>query len=204
MDAFDVLREDKVAAVVRARRVPDVARLANAFAAGGIRCVEFTFTIPDVERLIVAASHSDAVVGAGTVMTPEQARRAIEAGARFIVSPSCRPQLVHPCQEAGVPLFLGALTPTEVAQAVDAGATAVKIFPARVGGPSYISDLRGPFPDIAFIPSGGVDESNAGDYLSAGCPAVYAGSKLAPPDMIAAGDVEEVARRAKRFVTAAR
>ncbi len=204
MGAFAVLREDRVAAVVRAPAIEDPAALANAFARSGIRCVEFTFTIPDVLDVIEKASTSDAVVGAGTVLTRDQAAAAIEAGAQFIVSPACRPELVEVCQSAGVPVFLGALTPTEVADAHDAGATAVKIFPAGIGGPGYIKDLAGPYPHVSFIPSGGVSEDNAGAYFAVGCPAVYAGSKLAPPEIVLAGDHDEIERRARRFTQAIR
>ncbi|MGH2751655.1 MAG: bifunctional 4-hydroxy-2-oxoglutarate aldolase/2-dehydro-3-deoxy-phosphogluconate aldolase [Actinomycetota bacterium] len=202
MSAFDVLCEDRVAAVLRAPAIEDPVALANAFAHGGIRCVEFTFTIPRVLDVIKRGSTSDAVIGAGTVLTREQAAAAIDAGAKFIVSPACRPELVEVCRSAGVPVFLGALTPTEVAEAHEAGATAVKIFPAGVGGPSYIKDLAGPYPQVALIPSGGVSEDNAGEYFAVGCPAVYAGSRLAPPKIVAAGDHDEIERRARRFVQA--
>jgi 2-dehydro-3-deoxyphosphogluconate aldolase/(4S)-4-hydroxy-2-oxoglutarate aldolase len=203
MDAFDALRADRVAAVLRGTSVPNPARLADSLALGGVRCVEFTFTIPDVVDVIKAAAASTyALVGVGTVLTPEQAERAIEAGATFVVSPACRPALVDVCKSAGVPIFLGALTPSEVADAIDAGATAIKIFPAGLGGPSYIKDLAGPFPSAVFIPSGGVNEENVGAFFDAGCPAVYAGSGLAPPDVVAAGDYEQIRERARRFVGA--
>lgn len=200
MDVFDVVRADRVVAVLRASRVPDPVALADAFAEGGVRCVEFTFTIPDVLSLIRTATSSGAYIGAGTVLHPEQARSAIDAGASFIVSPAMRPEIVGVCRDAGVPVVLGALTPTEVAAAVDAGATAIKIFPAGLGGPRYIRDLRGPYPDIEFIPSGGVSEDNARGFLDAGCPAVYAGSNLAPPEIVESGRVTEVTRRARSFV----
>ena len=193
------MQADRVVAVVRAERVADAKGVASTLAAAGIRCVEFTLTIPGALRAISeAASH--AVVGAGTVLEREQARRAVEAGARFVVSPACVPELGPTCRELGVPLFLGAYTPTEVVEATRAGATAIKLFPA--GGPPYLKQLRGPFPDVAFMPSGGVDERNARGYLEAGAVAVYAGSGLAPPDLVARGEHEEIARRAHAFVAA--
>lgn len=202
VDAFAAMQADRVVAVVRAERVADATGLANTLSLAGIHCVEFTFTIPDVLAAISAAASSNAVVGAGTVVKPEQARRAVEAGARFVVSPACVPELGPACRELGVPLFLGAYTPTEVFEAMRAGATAIKLFPAEVGGPSYLKQLRGPFPDVAFIPSGGVDEQNARAYLEAGAVAVYTGSSLAPPDLVARGEHEEIARRAHAFVAA--
>lgn len=202
MGVFDVVKEDRAIVVVRAERVADPAGLTAMLAEAGIRCVEFTFTTTGVLDAIAAAGESGAVVGAGTVLHPEQARKAIAAGARFVVSPAVRTDLGPVCREAGVPLFLGALTPTEVAAAVDAGADAVKLFPARVGGVRYVSDLRAPFPHVAFLPSGGVSEENARDYLDAGAVAVYAGSSLAPPDRVAAGDHDDIRQRAKAFVSA--
>ena len=112
------------------------------------------------------------------------------------------PEVAEVAREAGVPVFLGALTPTEVDAALKAGTTAVKLFPAGVGGAGYLRDLRGPFPDAAFVPSGGIGESNAREFLDAGAIAVYAGSSLAPPELVAAGDHEEIARRAQAFVAA--
>lgn len=199
MDAFEAIKVDHAVAVIRAARVADPVALAGTLADAGIRAIEFTFTIPDVLRTIEAAAASGALVGAGTVLTAAQARDAIDAGARFVVAPACVPELADPCRDAGVPLFLGALTPTEVDQAVKAGTTAVKLFPAALGGPAYLRDLRAPFPNVAFVPSGGVDEGNARLFLQAGAVAVYAGSSLAPPELVEAGEHAEIGRRAHAF-----
>ena len=201
MDALAALAADRAVAVVRARRVADPGSLVTTLAAARIRCVEFTFTIPAVLTAIEAGSGAGGVVGAGTVVDRRQAKDAIAAGARFIVSPVVVPELVETCKAADVPLFLGAMTPTEVWTAVQAGATAVKLFPARVGGPAYIRDLRGPFPDVALLPSGGIDERNARDFLEAGSLAVYAGSSLAPPELVEGGDHDEIGRRAQAFAS---
>jgi 2-dehydro-3-deoxyphosphogluconate aldolase / (4S)-4-hydroxy-2-oxoglutarate aldolase len=200
VDSLAAIRSDRVVAVVRAEQVANPAVLAQTLAAAGIRAVEFTFTIRAVLEAIEGAARTEAVVGAGTVLTETQARDAIAAGARFVVSPSCVPGLAEPCRDAGVPLFLGALTPTEVHEAVTARATAVKLFPAALGGPEYLRHLRGPFPNVDFLPSGGVDERNASAFLDAGALAVYAGSSLAPPELVAAGEHSEIARRARSFV----
>ncbi|MGH2664043.1 MAG: bifunctional 4-hydroxy-2-oxoglutarate aldolase/2-dehydro-3-deoxy-phosphogluconate aldolase [Actinomycetota bacterium] len=200
MDVLETIRGDRVVAVVRAARVADSAALAKALSEGGVRCVEFTFTISGVLDAIEAAAASGALVGAGTVTEPGQARDAISAGARFVVSPALAPEIVPPCREAGVPAFLAAFTPTEVLAAVRAGTAAVKLFPAGVGGPQYLKDLSGPMPDVPFMPSGGVDETNARDFLAAGAIAVFAGSGLVPGDLAAAGDHEEIRGRAETFV----
>ena len=202
MDVLETIRSDRAVAVIRGERVADPAALAAALAEAGIRAVEFTFTIPDVLAAIEAASGSEALVGAGTVRDERQARDALAAGARFLVSPACVPEVAEVAREAGLPVFLGALTPTEVDAAVKAGTTAVKLFPAGVGGPRYLRDLRGPFPDVEFVPSGGITEENAREFLDAGAAAVYAGSSLAPPELVAAGDHAEIGRRAHAFVAA--
>ena len=202
MDVLEAIRRDRAVAVVRGERVADPAGLAAALAAAGIRGVEFTFTIPGALDAIEAAGESTAIVGAGTVRDERQARAALAAGARFLVSPACVPSVARVAREAGVPAFLGALTPTEVDAAVKAGTAAVKLFPAGLGGPRYLRDLRGPFPDVAFVPSGGITAANARDFLDAGAIAVYAGSGLTPPELVAAGDHEEITRRAHAFVAA--
>jgi 2-dehydro-3-deoxyphosphogluconate aldolase/(4S)-4-hydroxy-2-oxoglutarate aldolase len=193
------MKADRAVAVIRAERIADPVELADAVAAAGIRCVEFTLTTPGALEAIAAASNSGAVVGAGTVVDETQAREAVAAGARFVVSPACVPELVEACREESIPVFLGGLTPTEIHTAWAAGATAVKLFPAG-DGPRYLEQLRGPFPDIAFVPSGGINERNAREYLAAGAVAVYAGSSLAPGKLVATGDHEEIARRARAFV----
>jgi 2-dehydro-3-deoxyphosphogluconate aldolase / (4S)-4-hydroxy-2-oxoglutarate aldolase len=200
LDAFATMKADRAVAVIRAERIADPVELARAVAAAGIRCVEFTLTTRGALEALASAVDSGAVVGAGTVLDERQAREALAAGARFVVSPAFVPELVDACREEGVPVFLGALTPTEIHAAWAAGATAVKLFPAALGGARYLEQLRGPFPNVAFIPSGGIDERNAREYLAAGAVAVYAGSSLAPAELVAAGEHEEIARRAHAFV----
>jgi Entner-Doudoroff aldolase len=143
MDVLTVVQEDRVVAVVRADAIADPRGLATTLADAGIRCVEFTFTTPDVLGAISAARNGDAVVGAGSVLDADQARGAVEAGARFVVSPACVPELGPVCRELSVPLFLGAYTPTEIVAARRAGATAIKLFPAAVGGAAYLKQLLG-------------------------------------------------------------
>jgi 2-dehydro-3-deoxyphosphogluconate aldolase/(4S)-4-hydroxy-2-oxoglutarate aldolase len=202
VDVLETIRSDRAVAVVRGERVADPVGLATTLAGAGIRAIEFTFTIPNVLGAIEAAADSGAVVGAGTVRDERQARDALAAGARFLVSPACVPEVARVANEASVPVFLGALTPTEVDASLKAGTSAVKLFPASLGGPRYLRDLRGPFPAAEFIPSGGITEENARDFLEAGAVAVYAGSGLVPPALAASGDHEEIERRAHAFVAA--
>ena len=194
------LAADQVAAVVRAASVDDPAKLARTLTGEGIRCVEFTFTIPAAVDLIAeAAREPGTIIGAGTVLSAEQATAAIEAGARFIVSPGLIQEIVPVGRAHDIPVILGALTATEVHAAGALGAAAVKIFPAGLGGPRYLRDLRGPFPHLPFMPSGGVTPDNAAEFLAAGATAVFAGSDLVPAAAVASGDYGAIASRAQRF-----
>lgn len=204
-----LLAEERVLAVVRAATVPDAAALCAALADGGIRVVELTFTIPGVEKhLSVAAEHAAAapgagtMVGAGTVLGADQARAAIDAGASFLVTPALgrfAEEVMTVARDADVPVMLGALTPTEVLAATDLGADVVKIFPASLGGPRYLADLRGPLPDVALVPSGGVNAENARAFLDAGALAVSAGTGVVPPRAVADAEWERVTEAARAF-----
>jgi 2-dehydro-3-deoxyphosphogluconate aldolase / (4S)-4-hydroxy-2-oxoglutarate aldolase len=206
MSGINVLRTDRVLSVVRAERIPDAADLCHALAAGGIRTVELTFTTPGVldhiRSCADAVARAGIVLGVGTVLTAEQAAAAIDAGARFLVTPGIRPDVAAVAVGRSVPVFLGAFTPTEVATAIDLGSHAVKIFPAGAVGPKYLSDLHGPYPDVELLPSGGINPGNARAYLDAGALAVCAGTGVVPPDRVAAGDWTEITTRATAFVSA--
>lgn len=188
-----------VIAVVRAPHIADARALCAALAEGGIHHVEFTFTTPDATRHLALAATDGALVGMGTVLTRDQAELAVMAGARFLVTPGCRPEVAAAAHEANVPVVLGALTPTEVAQAVDLGAAAVKIFPASGFGPRYLKDLHGPYPGITLVASGGVNAGNAPEFLAHGATAVCAGTEVVPPTAVAEGNWGEITRRAAAF-----
>jgi 2-dehydro-3-deoxyphosphogluconate aldolase/(4S)-4-hydroxy-2-oxoglutarate aldolase len=126
----------------------------------------------------------------------------VNAGARFLVTPDVNEEVAQAARDLDVPVFLGALTPTEVARAAALGSVAVKIFPARAFGPGYLGDLHGPFPGLPLLPSGGVSEANAIEFLGAGAVAVCAGTSVVPPATVAAGDWTDITTRAARFVAA--
>lgn len=197
------LEADRTLAVVRAESIPDAAGLCLALADGGIRSVELTFTTPEVlnhvRRAAETAAQHGVAVGIGTVMTAEQAKAAIDAGAQFLVTPGLRPEVAAVAAAAGIPFSLGAMTPTEVAQALDLGSAVVKIFPARQLGPAYLKDLRGPYPGIRLLPSGGIDSSNAKSYLDAGAAAVCCGTSVVPPAAVASGNWADISARAAAF-----
>jgi 2-dehydro-3-deoxyphosphogluconate aldolase/(4S)-4-hydroxy-2-oxoglutarate aldolase len=204
MQLIHALAADRVIAVIRAPRIPDATGLCAALEEGGIRWVEFTFTTPGVAtHLRHAAASGSCRVGAGTVMTATEAREAIDAGASYLVTPGCRPAVAHVANEAGIPVIMGAFTPTEVAHALDLGAAAVKIFPARTLGPRYFKDLMGPFPGVPLVASGGVNAANAGGFLEAGARAVCAGSEVVPPAAVAVADWPAITERARDFVAEA-
>jgi 2-dehydro-3-deoxyphosphogluconate aldolase/(4S)-4-hydroxy-2-oxoglutarate aldolase len=203
--ALDRIAADRVLAVVRAPAIPDPAGLCAALAEGGIRAVEFTYTTPDLPGILRAAGEARSAgihLGAGTVLTGDQARAAIDHGAEFLVTPAVRPEVAAVATAAGVPVFLGAMTPTEVAQALDLGAAAVKIFPAATLGPRYLRDLRGPYPGVRLVPSGGVNAGNAREFLDNGAFAVCCGTDVVPPDAVARGDIGDISRRAAHFAAA--
>ncbi|MEW1829442.1 bifunctional 4-hydroxy-2-oxoglutarate aldolase/2-dehydro-3-deoxy-phosphogluconate aldolase [Streptomyces sp. NPDC088196] len=202
-DFLTQLAKDRVIAVVRAPEIPDAAALCEALRAGGIRWIEFTRTTPGLAaHLRRAVADGQDGVGAGTVMTGAQAEELISAGAQYLVTPGCRPGVAEAAAAAGVPVVMGALSPTEVGMALDLGVDAVKIFPARTFGPRHFRDLAGPFPDVPLVASGGVNAENAAGFLAAGARAVCAGSEVVPPAVVAAGDWAEITRRARAFTDA--
>ncbi|TDD69656.1 bifunctional 4-hydroxy-2-oxoglutarate aldolase/2-dehydro-3-deoxy-phosphogluconate aldolase [Jiangella aurantiaca] len=200
------LRETGVMAILRARSADRFGQISRTLVDAGITCLEITLTSPGALEAIkaVRAELPDSVdVGAGTVIDADQARAVVDAGAGFVVSPSVEPDVVAVAREAGIPAYPGALTPTEVLTAWRAGATVVKLFPGSAVGPSYISALRGPFPDIAVMPTGGVSLDNIGDWIRAGAAGVGLGGPLLG-DAADGGDLGALAERAARALAAVR
>ncbi|GAB3182446.1 bifunctional 4-hydroxy-2-oxoglutarate aldolase/2-dehydro-3-deoxy-phosphogluconate aldolase [Nesterenkonia halophila] len=199
----DRLAADRTLAVVRADEIPDAAELAAALAAGGIRVVELTFTTPRVasyvRRIAETASEHGALVGVGTVMTAEQAREAVDAGAQFLVTPGIREDVAAVARQAQIPFSLGAMTPTEVGRAMELGSEPVKIFPAGTLGPRYLKDLQGPYPGVQLLPSGGISADNAAEFLAVGAAAVCCGTSVVPPALVRDGGWAEIAERAASF-----
>jgi 2-dehydro-3-deoxyphosphogluconate aldolase/(4S)-4-hydroxy-2-oxoglutarate aldolase len=200
------IEEIGIVPVVRAASAELALRAAEAVLAGGISIFEITMTVPDapaVIRTLCARLGSRAVVGAGTVLDAEAAARCLDAGAAFIVSPGFDPATVAAAHARGVPAMPGALTPTEVMAASKAGADMIKIFPASaVGGPKYLRALRGPFPDLKLLPTGGVNAATAADYIAAGAAALGVGSELVDPAALARGDDALLTTRARELVAA--
>ncbi|WP_367319475.1 bifunctional 4-hydroxy-2-oxoglutarate aldolase/2-dehydro-3-deoxy-phosphogluconate aldolase [Streptomyces sp. HUAS ZL42] len=179
--------------------VPDVAAavpLAAALSAGGARCAEVTFRTPDAEQVLkTMAAHGGLTVGAGTVLTPEQAERAVAAGARFVVSPGHDGEVVAKCRELGVPVVPGIATATELMGALRAGLDTVKLFPAEsLGGVRMLRALAAPFPGVRFVPTGGIGSADLAAYLAEPAVLAVGGSWMATSALLRRGDYEGIRR----------
>lgn len=203
-DAFVArLGQEKGSAILRTNDQEKAALAMEAAIRGGFTIVEFTLTIPGVYDLVRDFSkRKELVVGTGTVMTEEDAQMSVEAGARFLVSPVVDEVVIRAATELGVGSMPGCHTPTEMLQAHRAGADLCKLFPAPAGGPVWVKSVLGPMPFLKIVPTNGVDEHNAGEWIAAGA---YAGGFVAPlfpPDDLAEGRWDEIEARAARCIKA--
>ncbi|WP_437627041.1 bifunctional 4-hydroxy-2-oxoglutarate aldolase/2-dehydro-3-deoxy-phosphogluconate aldolase [Sorangium sp. So ce291] len=202
------IEEIGIVPVVRASSGALAVRAGRALRAGGIEVLEITMTVPDalgVMHEIASKMGSHVLVGAGTVLTADAARGCIEAGAQFIVSPGLNLEVIRVAQELGKAVFPGALTPTEVITAWDAGADAVKVFPcSAMGGAKYLRALRGPLPHVKMLPTGGVNLTTARDFIEAGAVALGVGGELVDTAALEAGQDEVLTERAREFLSVIR
>jgi 2-dehydro-3-deoxyphosphogluconate aldolase/(4S)-4-hydroxy-2-oxoglutarate aldolase len=199
------LRAAGVVATLRAPSAESALRAVSAQVSGGITAIEVTYTTPDVPAVLRAleTEFGDSIVlGAGTITRAGQAREAAEAGARFLVSPGCVDAIIAEMVQTGVLTCPGALTPTEVMRALALGADVIKIFPANLAGPALLKALRGPFPDLLTMPTGGISTASLGDWLRAGALAVGASGELCSQAVIARGDWERLRENATEFIDA--
>jgi 2-dehydro-3-deoxyphosphogluconate aldolase/(4S)-4-hydroxy-2-oxoglutarate aldolase len=192
--------------VIRAANVEEAIRAVEAICQGGIPIVEITMTVPNapsVIRDVVRRHGSKVLVGAGTVLSTEQAKLCMDAGAQFLVSPGLSPAVISFAQTRDALAIAGALTPTELMNAQSSGARLIKIFPCgNVGGPKYLKSLKAPFPDAALIPTGGVNISNAADFILAGAFALGIGADLIDTIALRDGDLPKISRAASELVQA--
>jgi len=206
-DSLAALRAATVVAVLRAPSAAAGIRATDALVAGGVTGIEITYSTPDAAAVLreVRRRHGPGVyLGAGTVLTAAQADEAVDAGAEFLVSPGTAPALTRAMLSTGLTVLSGALTPSEVIAAVSLGVHVVKLFPASLGGPAFLRALRGPFPHVSFVPTGGVTADNLGEWLAAGAVAVGAGGELCSARAMAQGDWPAITAVAERFTAAAR
>jgi 2-dehydro-3-deoxyphosphogluconate aldolase / (4S)-4-hydroxy-2-oxoglutarate aldolase len=196
VNVLDELCSRRVVPVVVIDELDTALPLARALVEGGLPVAEVTFrTAVAAVAMRLIADETDLLVGAGTVVRPEQVDLAFDAGARFVVTPGFSPAVADRCAELGLPVVPGVATATEVIAALDHGLDLLKLFPAEAtGGIPLLRALRGPFPDVRFVPTGGVSAANAADYLALPSVAAIGGSWMVAPELIRAGDFDAVTR----------
>ncbi len=202
-DIVTRVKEIGIVPIIRTADAESAIRAVEAIEAGGIPCAEITMTVSGAIRALeeVAKRFGNRILlGAGTVLDPETARACLLSGAEFFVTPSLNLRTIEFAKRYSKAIFPGALTPTEIVEAWQAGADAIKVFPcSALGGAKYIKALKGPFPHIDFVPTGGVNLETVGDFLRAGCAAVGVGSELVDTETVAAGKFETITERAIQF-----
>ncbi len=190
--------------VVRASSKRDALIAAESVAEGGIPIVEITMTVPgatETIRELAGANSAGVLIGAGTVLDAEAARRCRDAGAEFLVSPALNVETIEFAKQEGMLIMAGALTPTEIVKAWKAGSDFVKVFPCgQVGGAKYIKALKGPLPQIPLVPTGGVNLNTAAEFLEAGAEALGVGSELVQAEALKSGRREVIVETARKFV----
>jgi 2-dehydro-3-deoxyphosphogluconate aldolase/(4S)-4-hydroxy-2-oxoglutarate aldolase len=194
-----------VLAVLRGPSKELTLKMVSALVEGGVTGIEITFTTPNALEVVRALDQkfgSEILLGMGTLTQPDQAQAAKDAGSVFIVSPHTEKKLASAMTATGLPVMMGALTPSEVMKARALGSDVVKIFPGSLGGPGYMKSLKGPFPDVPMMPTGGVSHENLGGWFAAGAFAVGAGSKLCPKNLALAGKFDQITTIAENFLEA--
>jgi 2-dehydro-3-deoxyphosphogluconate aldolase/(4S)-4-hydroxy-2-oxoglutarate aldolase len=199
------LQELGLVAVLRGPSPDLTVKMVEALIAGGVLGIEITYSTPNAEEVVKLLDQNFGeriVLGMGTLTDPSQAQAAILAGAQFLVSPVCDSLLGKAMVATGKAVMIGALTPTEVLQAHRLGSDVVKIFPGSLTGPAYVKALKGPFPYIPMMPTGGVSAANVSEWFAAGVFGVGAGSELCPPNLAKEGKLTEITQKASEFVAA--
>jgi len=194
-----------VVAIIRASGSGELIDVVNALRDGGLTCIEVTMTTPNALDVIRSAREKvgdTAAIGVGTVLDAQTARAAILAGAQFVVAPITDLRTIKLCKRYSVPVLPGALTPTEIAKAWEAGADFVKVFPTGSLGSQYLSDLRGPLPHIKIVPTGGITLENAGEFIRAGASALGIGSALVRKDWLIKRDFGAIKNAASQWLQA--
>ncbi len=194
-----------VVAIVRVGNAREAVEVCGAIARGGVKPIEVTMTVPgaiDAIKEFKSSVGDEILVGAGTVLDPETARAVILAGAEFVVSPTLNRGVIEVCRRYSKIVIPGAFTPTEILTAWEAGADIVKVFPATVGGPQYLRDIKGPLPQIRLSPTGGVNLENTPDFIRAGAVAVAAGTSLVNKKAVSEKNYDLITETARKFIEA--
>jgi len=207
VEVLNALREIGLVPVLRAESETQALSLADAIAAGGVTVLEVTMTVPGAIRVMrrLAEARPEILIGAGTVLDPETARMCILEGAQFVVSPALNVKTIEMCHRYGVAVLPGALTPTEIVTAWEAGADVVKIFPASaLGGAKYLKSVKAPLPQVEMIPTGGVSQATAAEFLEAGAFALGVGADLVNLKAISEGHPEVITDSARKYLAIVR
>lgn len=197
------LEKNRIIAVIRSSKIEIARQMAKAVAAGGIRIIEITWNSHQAVELItlLRSELPTCTIGTGTLLTQEELQKALKIGCQFIFTPHTNPVMIQTAKTAGVPIIPGALSPTEIITAWQAGASCVKVFPiSAVGGANYIKSLQGPLGQIPLIPTGGVTLENAKEFIKSGAIAVGLSGKLFPENLIIAQDWQAIAQQAQELV----
>ena len=205
VETLEKVKELGLLAVIRGPSSELTVKMVEALVAGGVLGIEITYSTPNAEEVVRNLSKifdNAIILGMGTLTKPEQALAAKDSGANFLVSPICEPSLLKSMIASELLTMAGALTPTEVFQAYNLGVDVVKIFPGSLGGTDYVKALKGPFPYIPMMPTGGVSSGNLAEWFATGVVAVGAGSELCPPKLAKEGKFDEISKRASEFVQA--
>ena len=203
LNLFNRLTENGVVAVIRNIPKEKVSKVAESLIAGGVNALEVTLDGEDAFQVIerLGSEFKDqAIIGAGTVLDGVSAELALRSGAEFIVSPVLKEDVIQTTLRHGKISIPGAITPTEMLKAIELGAHIVKVFPASVGGPDFIKNVRGPLPQIPIIPTGGINLENAADFIKAGAVAIGAGGNLVDQQVIAEGNYAQLTDMAQKYV----
>ncbi len=202
MNTVQEIEKQQLVVVIRTETPAEAFEAARACIRGGVRLVEITFSVPEAHEVIKRLADKEGVtLGAGTVLGVGEARKALDAGASYIVSPHLDEEIVRFTKDAGAVSVPGAATPTEIMRAHRAGADIVKLFPfVELGGLKFLKTIRGPLPFIKYMPSGGVTLDNLADYLAARVSGIIVGSAIIRPELVKAGDWQAIERLAARFV----
>jgi len=203
-EVLEGLRRGGLVPVLRAPSAEDALAISEVLCKAGLTALEITMTVPgavEVIRTLAGKFGKDLLVGAGTVLDAKTAAACIEAGATFIISPSLELEVIAHCNQAGVAVLPGALTPTEIVKAWRSGADMVKVFPcSAVGGASYLKAVKAPLPQIEMVPTGGVSLETAAAFIKAGAAGLGVGGDLVDLEAVRSGRGEEVAGRARRYL----
>lgn len=199
------ITESGLIAVIRGPSAELTLKMVEALVAGGVTGIEITYSTPKAEEVVKTLNQTygnKIILGMGTLTQPSQAETAKSAGASFLVSPVCEPQLIHEMVNTGLLVMAGALSPTEIYRAHTLGVDIVKIFPGSLTGPGYIKAIKGPFPNIPLMPTGGVSLTNLRDWFASGVVTVGVGGELCPSNLAMSGKFHEITERAKNFIKA--